>query len=636
MQERNQSNIEEIDLEEEREQKPLKPHPLETQNAVLRLIFFWVGDVVRKASQTVWRQEMNYDPPEIDEASITSERLTKSLSSRTRIIVGILSTYKLPFLWFIIGKIGTNIAAISEGLIMASAVTLLMKSPIYHNPENAIKCAVLLVLSSLLGIFALVIYFALRFYANRVSLRIRSGMYTLIHNKIMRFSILNSSSIKQGLITDLIEIDVEVLSQLYHQCDLLFTGLISLPLNLGFFIYYFGGWETVLFLGVNLFTTLAKFGLSKIKAILIRRYLEAKDKRMSLLRNLVETVDFVKINGLEDFFCLEMFDKRETEIFWLKTQVIFKVLNIGLMNGILDNMLFIAFQIYWGSFNPGAIAFKIYLQFNNYSGSVADGISKFIIFYTYYLKMMVSLNRLTRFLKSEDKSNDYLVEIDEEGGTEVGVGKGYAFKVLNGDFKWRFSEEQELKPVEEEGSVIGIGDEKGKGRRTFQIMDRFEDKRTEEQSVGLLTATVGTQMLLDEKKKEEVTMGSFRLNNINLEIKKGEKVAVIGGSSSGMSSLLYALIGEMIPMNDSKVYKSGTVSYLPQSRWLMACSVKENITIGKPFDEELLMTSLEGADMIKDIDQLADGIETVISDGGDNVSGGQKARIALSRCFYQW
>ena len=193
-----------------------------------------------------------------------------------------------------------------------------------------------------------------------------------------------------------------------------------------------------------------------------------------------------------------------------------------------------------------------------------------------------------------------------------------------------------MKSIDEEGSVLEGNEVQSSGRRTLQTLNRIEDRRAEEQSVGLLTYNTSTQLLLVGRKKEEVTKGSFKLSHINLEIKKGEKVAVIGGSSSGMSSLLYALIGEMIPMNDSKVYKSGSFSYLPQSRWLMACSVKENITMGKPFDEELMRISLEGADLVRDIDQLEDGIETIISDDGDNLSGGQKARIALARCFYQW
>ena len=628
--------IEEIDLEEERRGKAPKPHPLETQNPVLQLLFYWVGDVIKKSSQTIWKQEMNYDLPEIDEASKTNQRLEKSLSESKSVITSLLLSYKIAFLWIIIAKVVINVLQAIAGILHSSAVTLLFKSPIYHNSENAIKCAFQLILAKLITLVSYFVSFYFEFYADRMSMRLRSGMYSVIHNKIMRFSIFNSTSIKQGLIADLIEIDVQVMSKVYHQSDKLLDGLVGILINFGIFVYLFGIWQTLLFLGVNLVTSLFKIGFSKLHAFLRRKGLEANDKRMSLLRNVLQSTDYIKINGLEDYFCLEMFDRREGMIFWMKVNKLNALFGSGLIETFVGLLPMFVYRYYWVSTNAGVLGFAMYLQFNNFSGRVSGGIHKTLGVYGYYLKMMVSLNRLNKFFKSDDKRNEYLVEIDQVEGEGAGVGKGYALKVLNGDFKWRFTEEQELKPIDEEGSVLEGNEVQSSGRRTLQILNRIEERRAEEQSVGLLTETVSTQLILGERKKEEVPKGSFRLKNINLEIKKGEKVAVIGGSNSGMSSLLYALIGEMIPTNEAKVYKSGSLSYLPQSRWLMGCSVKDNIMLGRPYDEELLKTSLEGADLLKDIDQLENGVETIISDGGDNVSGGQKARIALARCFYQW
>ena len=67
----------------------------------------------------------------------------------------------------------------------------------------------------------------------------------------------------------------------------------------------------------------------------------------------------------------------------------------------------------------------------------------------------------------------------------------------------------------------------------------------------------------------------------------------------------------------------------------MGTSIRENILLGKAYDETLMDKALEAADLLTDLDQFPNGIDTVISDSGDSVSGGQKARIALARCFYQ-
>ena len=628
-----QSNIEEIDLEAQQRPKLPKPHPLETQNLLLQFFFFWVKDVVIAANKTTWTQDMHYDLPLIDQAVTTREVLKKSLSNKKRsLIISLLSCYKGSILFIIGLKIVSSVGSNISTILMASALSSFTKIPLYHNPENAIKVGLKLALATVLKVLNPVIATYLQFYADRVSRRLSSGMLTTLQDKIMRFSLLNSNTITQGFISDLIQVDVGSLSGLFFNLVRFFEGFTDIPISLGFFIYFIGLGEFFLFVGVLAVTSVMRVIVSKIQAWLKKKYLQAKDRRMTLLRNVLETTDFVKINGLENYFCLEMFERREAEIYWIKVKALVHGLVSGVVSVFYSIFPLICFRIYWTKVHAEGQGLAIFLQFQRYSSTIGEGLVRIVGVYSYYLQLNVSLTRLSKFLNSEDKGNDYLIEVEEFGGEPK-----YAFRVLNGSFKWRLTEDQELNAVVDESAVDDEADQESQtyGRRTHQNMEGFEDRRGEEQSVGLLTDTVDTQVLIDERRRDEVAKGSFRLKNINLDIKKGEKVAVIGGSSSGMSSLLYALIGEMIPTNEAKVYKSGSLSYLPQSRWLMGCSVKENITMGKTLDEELIKTSLDGADMMKDIQQLGDGIETLISDDGDNVSGGQKARIALARCFYQ-
>ena len=137
---------------------------------------------------------------------------------------------------------------------------------------------------------------------------------------------------------------------------------------------------------------------------------------------------------------------------------------------------------------------------------------------------------------------------------------------------------------------------------------------------------------------DEEGTDDFFVRGVNLEIKKGERVAVIGRSSSGKSSLLYSVMGEMIPMNingQTKIVRNGSISFLAQQRWVIGTSIKENICLGKPYNEELMERALMTSKLAFDMKNLSHGIDTVLSDSGDTVSGGQKARIGLARCFYQ-
>lgn len=75
--------------------------------------------------------------------------------------------------------------------------------------------------------------------------------------------------------------------------------------------------------------------------------------------------------------------------------------------------------------------------------------------------------------------------------------------------------------------------------------------------------------------------------------------------------------------------------FLAQDPWTFAETVKENITFGKTFDEKKLNQCLKMAQMSEDIKTMNQGLDTHLGDTGHTVSGGQRARVGLARCFYQ-
>lgn len=83
--------------------------------------------------------------------------------------------------------------------------------------------------------------------------------------------------------------------------------------------------------------------------------------------------------------------------------------------------------------------------------------------------------------------------------------------------------------------------------------------------------------------------------------------------------------------------KKGKVSFLKQNRWILGGSIKENIILGKEYDEEWMGKCLKTAQIFQDFESgcFQDGLDTILGDTSDTVSGGQKARISLARCFYQ-
>jgi ATP-binding cassette, subfamily B, bacterial len=132
------------------------------------------------------------------------------------------------------------------------------------------------------------------------------------------------------------------------------------------------------------------------------------------------------------------------------------------------------------------------------------------------------------------------------------------------------------------------------------------------------------------------------LVNLNMKIKKGQRIALIGESGSGKSTLLTLLRGLHQPLPGSYITVNdevpilidsiaSTVTLFPQEPEIFENSILYNITLGLPFSEEEVMRVCEEAHFADVIRRLPNGLHTHIQEKGVNLSGGQKQRLALAR-----
>ncbi|XP_024216145.1 multidrug resistance-associated protein 1 [Halyomorpha halys] len=123
------------------------------------------------------------------------------------------------------------------------------------------------------------------------------------------------------------------------------------------------------------------------------------------------------------------------------------------------------------------------------------------------------------------------------------------------------------------------------------------------------------------------------LHNLDLKIKPGSLVAVVGAVGSGKSSLISAFLGEMEKMS-GRVNTRGTIAYVPQIAWIQNCSLQDNILFGKNLDSRKYHKVIDACALKRDLEMLPGGDLTEIGEKGINVSGGQKQRISLARAVY--
>lgn len=136
------------------------------------------------------------------------------------------------------------------------------------------------------------------------------------------------------------------------------------------------------------------------------------------------------------------------------------------------------------------------------------------------------------------------------------------------------------------------------------------------------------------------------LNDISLEVKMGQCVALMGESGAGKSTITNLICG-FYPVTDGKIKLFGkdidqwnletmrqNIFYVPQETFLFPGSLSENIRYGKwDATEDEIASSLEKAGLTDFVKSLPDGVNTILSEGGSNLSGGQKQRISLARVF---
>lgn len=124
------------------------------------------------------------------------------------------------------------------------------------------------------------------------------------------------------------------------------------------------------------------------------------------------------------------------------------------------------------------------------------------------------------------------------------------------------------------------------------------------------------------------------MKGVNLAIRKGEFVSIIGKYGSGKTSLFNALLGEMRDGGGSSVALNGRVAYVSQKPWIVSDTVRGNILFGAPFDAERYAKAVHFACLKADLESLSAGEHTLIGERGCTLSGGQKARVSLARALY--
>jgi len=138
------------------------------------------------------------------------------------------------------------------------------------------------------------------------------------------------------------------------------------------------------------------------------------------------------------------------------------------------------------------------------------------------------------------------------------------------------------------------------------------------------------------------------IKNVSLTIGNGQSVGFIGASGAGKSTLIDLVLGLLEPTDGQILVNGGNISndirlwqrnigYVPQSIFLTDDTLRSNIAFGltkDKIDHHAVMTALAAAQLSDFVEELPDGLDTMVGERGIRLSGGQRQRIGIARALY--
>jgi ABC-type bacteriocin/lantibiotic exporter with double-glycine peptidase domain len=183
---------------------------------------------------------------------------------------------------------------------------------------------------------------------------------------------------------------------------------------------------------------------------------------------------------------------------------------------------------------------------------------------------------------------------------------------------------------------------------TLDVMDKVKTSREEDLDEET-PLTFNTSIAVESIKFSYSQDEQYVVNNLNLTIKKGERMGVIGKSGSGKTTLMNLLLGFLEPssgvikidgvlLEDSNLRAwREKIGYVQQELYLVDATLAENIAFGKNFEDidlQILNRVIEEASLSELVASLPNGYLTEVGERGASLSGGQRQRVGIARALY--
>jgi ABC-type multidrug transport system fused ATPase/permease subunit len=571
------------------------PFPEYKTNIVSRICFCWVCPILRKGKKSalqfsdIWVLQGNdLTDNAAQKFSIIweNEKRTKAQPSLNRAIC------KANCCLIVVGGILQSLSIASS--LVCPIFIQLFSTYLAPSADGTHTVSDFFLYMLAVGFFCAQVGFSLgagqyQITMGRVGMRIRSAMLSQIFDKSLKISaaakVLPSNSV--GKLNNLMQGDTATMQFFTNNSHRLWSTPVQILIALAL-LYTQLGWISFLAVGVMACAIPVTLVVSKRMMLAFYSIKIPQDMRLNALDEALQAMDVVK------FYCWEMsainkiMKHRDDELAMRWKAGVYQAW-FGAIAQILPVIVSLL------SFGVLAVAAPEGKKFD--AGTLFTSLSYFQalnmplamlpILFSFYGRYLIASKRVESFLVAEERES--LIPAPEKPAP-------VPVRMEAASFQWKVYRKPTA--VETEKTI-----QKGKKKKK------------------------------NPEKIPEVATDGWGVSDVDLEVKQGELVCIVGETGDGKSSLLAAVTGDM-PLKSGTMKVEASMAYVPQESWVFNGTVRENVLFGKEYDEQKYLRALHVSCLRTDIENMDFGDETELGAKGVNMSGGQRQRLSIARAVY--
>ena len=550
------------------------------------------------------------------------------------------------------------LAAATAKIVQAVFLGKLIESFETSDDGNGYMYAGVIVICGLVVLFE---HHHVFFITWRKGMQLRASCVAAIYQKSLRLSSTHhETNASSGRIMNLASNDVErfLLASLFishlvwsplQSCAILVVGWyqIGKAFAVGFILLIFG------------FVPF-QFYLSNRFAFLRSKIAGITDQRVNFVSQAIQGSRVMKMSGYENRFLDRIMGWRRKEVDQISKANRLKALNEALFfscNIIVSLLIFLLHVfVFGGILTPGNV-YTVFTLVNILQLELTKHFSMGVMGVS---EVYVSITRIQKFLEFPERPDDDDATSNTSSNSNNSSNDDEAIiSISNLDCYWNYVQKS-------------TGSTKSSIINKSAVDSKIGTEPTDIHNDPLDVIVSDHHNAIDHETDNSIASSSLipALTDINLDLHRGQLTCVIGTVGSGKSALLQAIVGELPAYRGTVTHRYGShnnhnngqhvsldnivdddnnnklqqpghrqmtrgISYAAQDPWIMDGTVRENITMGLPFNQVWYDEVIDACGLRMDFEILTYGDATIVGDRGVQCSGGQRARIGLARAIYR-